>query len=112
MKISARVRGFLLLSLTFALWPASAQSEAPHAISHEIVGRKVWVNECDGTVAGLTSWNADEAFPSLGIGHFIWYPAGKGGLDCDRVEGHLFATVFPTGNLSLCDQFIEKGLLQ
>ena len=23
--------------------------------------------------------NADEAFPSLGIGHFIWYPAGKRG---------------------------------
>jgi hypothetical protein len=58
------------------LWPSSAQSEALHQISHEIVGNKVWVNECDGTVAGLTSWNGGEAFPSLGIGHFIWYPAG------------------------------------
>jgi len=69
----------LLLSLVFPLWPASAQSEVPHPISHEIVGKKVWANECDGTVAGLTSWNGDEAFPSLGIGHFIWYPAGKQG---------------------------------
>ncbi len=69
----------MLLWLAFPLWSASAQSEAPHPIFHEIIGRKVWINECDGTVTGLTSWNGDEAFPSLGIGHFIWYPAGKQG---------------------------------
>ena len=40
------------------------------------LGRKIWANECAGTVPGLVSWNAGEAFPSLGIGHFIWYPAG------------------------------------
>ncbi len=73
------MRSLLLLSLIFPLFPISAQSEAPRPISHEIIGRKVWVNECDGTVAGLTSWNGGEAFPSLGIGHFIWYPAGKEG---------------------------------
>jgi hypothetical protein len=43
------------------------------------IGRKVWQNECNGTIAGLTSWNAGEDFASLGIGHFIWYPAGKPG---------------------------------
>lgn len=43
------------------------------------IGRKIWQNECDGTVAGLTSWNAGEDFASLGIGHFIWYPKGGGG---------------------------------
>lgn len=43
------------------------------------VGRRIWQNECGGTVAGLTSWNSGEAFASLGIGHFIWYPAGKRG---------------------------------
>jgi hypothetical protein len=79
MKISARVRGILLLSLALPLWSASAQSESPHPISHEIIGKKVWKNECDGTVTGLTSWNGGEAFPSLGIGHFIWYPAGEQG---------------------------------
>ena len=26
-----------------------------------------------------TSWNGGEEFPSLGIGHFIWYPAGFNG---------------------------------
>lgn len=40
------------------------------------IGRKIWQNECAGSVAGLTTWNGGEEFPSLGIGHFIWYPAG------------------------------------
>ena len=43
------------------------------------VGHKVWINECAGTVEGLVSWNSGESFPSLGIGHFIWYPKGKTG---------------------------------
>lgn len=40
------------------------------------IARKIWQNECAGTVRGLVSWNRGEAFPSLGIGHFIWFPAG------------------------------------
>jgi hypothetical protein len=43
------------------------------------IGRKIWQNECNGTVAGLTSWNEGENFASLGIGHFIWYPKGARG---------------------------------
>jgi hypothetical protein len=43
------------------------------------IGKRVWQNECGGTVEGLTSWNAGEAFGSFGIGHFIWYPAGPQG---------------------------------
>lgn len=43
------------------------------------IGKKIWQNECAGTVAGLTSWNAGENFASLGIGHFIWYPKGVRG---------------------------------
>ncbi len=39
-----------------------------------VVGNKVWRNECGGRIEGLTSWNVGEDFPSLGIGHFIWYP--------------------------------------
>jgi hypothetical protein len=50
-----------------------ARAEAQH------IGRKVWQNECGGTLAGLTSWNAGENFASLGIGHFIWYPKGVRG---------------------------------
>ncbi len=40
------------------------------------IARKIWQNECAGSVNGLVSWNKGENFPSLGIGHFIWYPAG------------------------------------
>ncbi len=40
------------------------------------LGRRIWANECGGSVQGLVSWNAGEDFPSLGIGHFIWFPQG------------------------------------
>jgi hypothetical protein len=43
------------------------------------IGKRIWQNECNGTVAGLTSWNAGENFASLGIGHFIWYPKDQRG---------------------------------
>jgi hypothetical protein len=43
------------------------------------IGMRIWQNECNGTVAGLTSWNSGENFASLGIGHFIWYPKGHRG---------------------------------
>ena len=43
------------------------------------IGQKIWKNESGGTVNGLTAWNGGEEFPSLGIGHFIWYPDGFNG---------------------------------
>ena len=43
------------------------------------IGKKIWQNECNGTISGLTSWNGGEDFASLGIGHFIWYPKGRRG---------------------------------
>lgn len=44
------------------------------------LAKAIWRNECGGTVNGLTSWNQGEDFPSLGIGHFIWYPEGRKGI--------------------------------
>src|SRR5512133_2670274 len=32
------------------------------------IGKKIWQNECNGTISGLTSWNGGEDFASLGIG--------------------------------------------
>ncbi|MEA3211856.1 MAG: hypothetical protein QOE70_4913 [Chthoniobacter sp.] len=49
-----------------------AATSATEILSVEEIGRRVWQNECGGTREGLTSWNADESFASLGIGHFIW----------------------------------------
>ena len=43
------------------------------------IGKRIWLNECGGRRDGLTSWNRGEEFPSLGIGHFIWYPKGYRG---------------------------------
>jgi len=74
-----------LLAATAALFTTTAASLAeppalrltPDQVSR--IGRRIWENECGGTVAGLTSWNKGEDFASLGIGHFIWYPPGKQG---------------------------------
>ena len=40
------------------------------------VGEQIFRNECAGRYQCLVHWNEGEAFPSLGIGHFIWYPEG------------------------------------
>jgi hypothetical protein len=39
------------------------------------IGEQIFANECNLKIPCLTSWNAGEDFPSLGIGHFIWYRA-------------------------------------
>lgn len=43
------------------------------------VGERIFQNECAGRELCLVHWNEGEAFPSLGIGHFIWYPRGVNG---------------------------------
>ena len=70
-----RIGIFLLLLSTLA-WAQPVQVDAREA---RAAGLRVWQNECSGTVDGLTSWNYGEEFPSLGIGHFIWYPEGTSG---------------------------------
>ena len=71
------VAAFVALALAGATLRAhSIEITDAQALS---AGNKLWKNECDGTVAGLTSWNSGEDFASLGIGHYIWYPAGKHG---------------------------------
>ncbi|WP_417697956.1 hypothetical protein [Psychromonas sp.] len=39
----------------------------------------IWKNEGAGKKEYLTVWNRNEDFPSLGIGHFIWYPSEEKG---------------------------------
>jgi len=74
--------GFLFVVVAtglIALWPERTQALS---LSHNDalkVGKRVWQNECGGTISGLTSWNQGEDFASLGIGHFIWYPKGRRG---------------------------------
>lgn len=62
---------------------SSAQNTKPipelSASQKAAIGKKIWQNECGGSIDGLTTWNAGEEFPSLGIGHFIWYTASHKG---------------------------------
>lgn len=82
------ISSILLLSLCVSPVFAESSSGATRLRLSEQeaseVGHKVWMNECGGRVDGLTSWNVGEEFPSLGIGHFIWYPEGVKGPFVER----------------------------
>lgn len=69
----------LLISWTIALWPRPSSAITLAHADVQRIGKKIWQNECNGTISGLTSWNQGEDFASLGIGHFIWYPKGRRG---------------------------------
>ncbi len=43
------------------------------------LAEKIWDNECNRKIKGLTTWNQGEDCASMGIGHFIWYPEGRRG---------------------------------
>jgi hypothetical protein len=82
--LSAFLFGLALAALA-ACGPSSAPA-SPVGVGNSLdadgkrkIGRKIWQNESGGRVEGLTAWNAGEEFPSLGIGHFIWYPSNFDG---------------------------------
>jgi len=41
-----------------------------------VISDKIYMNETGGNSKYLMFWSKNEDFASLGIGHFIWYPAG------------------------------------
>ncbi len=61
------------------LGPAVAAASYPtlNDTQLEWIGQQIFNNECNRRVECLTAWNAGEDFPSLGIGHFIWYRQGQ-----------------------------------
>ena len=69
----------LVFAALIALVPKPLHATTLSHVDVLKIGKKIWQNECNGTIAGLTSWNAGEDFASLGIGHFIWYPKGRRG---------------------------------
>ena len=66
----------ILFLLLFTLLP---QQHAWSRESDELqaIAALIFQNECASRKQCLTSWNQGEAFASLGIGHFIWYPASS-----------------------------------
>ncbi len=71
-------RFFVLLLLQFASF-ASADTQLPTLTPAQLnwLGEQIFSNECAREPDCLTGWNQGEEFPSLGIGHFIWFPAGQ-----------------------------------
>lgn len=70
---------FLLILLTCLTLPVTAQRQLPELSQGELsaLGRQIFANECNSRPSCLTSWNTGEDFPSLGIGHFIWYQSDQ-----------------------------------
>ncbi len=71
----SRFRALLLLLLTTNSSAMELKEIHLSAREAEAIGQQIWHNEGLGRVENLTVWNRAEAFPSFGIGHFIWYPA-------------------------------------
>ena len=72
----------VVLVLAFPAVAATVDQRRQLGLSHaELawVGQRIFQNECAGRQECLVHWNKGEAFPSLGIGHFIWYPEGVSG---------------------------------
>lgn len=68
-----------LLFLLITSVSARAQLHLPELSRDDLawIGDRIFQNECRRQVSCLLSWNQGENFPSLGIGHFIWYRAGQ-----------------------------------
>lgn len=73
----------LIIGLSAALAFSGCQSPSnsllPTLSGHESawIGKQIFRNECNLKIECLTSWNEGETFPSLGIGHFIWFRANQ-----------------------------------
>ena len=104
------VMGFFCLwalSATTSLWARS--QEAPMTADElGCLQKMIFFNECSGRVERMVTWNADEAFPSFGLGHFLWYPKGTKGpyqalfpeflsfLEAQKTEIPAWIKVLPT----------------
>tara|TARA_B110000037_G_scaffold57279_1_gene69894 strand:+ start:3662 stop:4516 length:855 start_codon:yes stop_codon:yes gene_type:complete len=73
--ISIGFNRFLLLLLLQTTVIPAAWGQLPQFNPQQMdwLGDRVFANECNRKFSCLTSWNEGEDFPSLGIGHFIWY---------------------------------------
>lgn len=55
-------------------WLFFGAAVAAPSIDYSDIAQRIWQNESGGNPEKLVFWNQKEEFPSLGIGHFIWYP--------------------------------------
>ena len=69
------VNRVLLFGLLLTAFPTLPEAAASDRTQLDRIAKLVFQNECAAKESCLTSWNKGEEFASLGIGHFIWYPA-------------------------------------
>jgi len=74
-------QGALWLPVLFLFAPLWAAHAANSEAELERIGGLIFQNECASKIGCLTSWNENEDFASLGIGHFIWYPQSVSEVD-------------------------------
>jgi len=81
-KSSLFIRVLILLGVFLVLGGSITKVNAQRAIIRQLskqeiqqIGERVFENECASKEENLIVWNEGEDFMSLGIGHFIWYPA-------------------------------------
>jgi hypothetical protein len=75
LAISISFNSFLLILLLQTAVIPTAWGQLPQLNPQQMdwLGDRIFANECNRNFRCLTSWNEGEDFPSLGIGHFIWY---------------------------------------
>jgi hypothetical protein len=75
LAISLSFNSFLLILLLQTAVIPAAWGQLPQLNPQQMdwLGDRIFANECNRNFSCLTSWNEGEDFPSLGIGHFIWY---------------------------------------
>ena len=75
LAISISFNNFLLILLLQTAVIPAAWGQLPQLNRQQVdwLGDRIFANECNRNFSCLTSWNEGEDFPSLGIGHFIWY---------------------------------------
>ena len=78
-------------------YPKGVKRPRLSAYELRVISDKIYLNEASSNPDKLMIWATGENFASVGIGHFIWYPAG---------EPKRFDETFP----SMIDYFVQKGV--
>lgn len=64
-----------------------------------VIGMKIWNNECQQQTEQLVYWKEGEQWPSVGIGHFIWPHESYNGPFCEGCFHHVLAFLREEGVL-------------
>ncbi len=65
-----------LLVIVTLLSACSTDPVRAPVTDYDWIAARIFENETGGDLSKLVHWNVGEDFPSLGIGHFIWFPTG------------------------------------